>query len=68
MLPIVGMGGIGKTSLAKDVYHDSWVNSHFAIIVWYSVVGKLDINNVLHVVCESAESLVHETHSECKSD
>ncbi|KAI3925303.1 hypothetical protein MKX01_035420 [Papaver californicum] len=37
VVSIVGIGGIGKTSLAQSVYNDDEVKSHFDARVWISV-------------------------------
>ncbi|KAH6781320.1 hypothetical protein C2S51_006613 [Perilla frutescens var. frutescens] len=40
ILPIVGMGGIGKTTLATNVYHNSNIMRQFKYRVWITVSQK----------------------------
>ncbi|CAI9090356.1 OLC1v1025119C1 [Oldenlandia corymbosa var. corymbosa] len=47
IVSIVGMPGLGKTSLATKVYNDNSVLHHFHVRAWCSISKALDKKNVL---------------------
>ncbi|GJN15723.1 hypothetical protein PR202_gb02661 [Eleusine coracana subsp. coracana] len=53
VLPITGMGGLGKTTFAKVVYNDRRVQKHFELKMWCSVPqAKFDTCSVLKSILE----------------
>ncbi|XP_030452985.2 putative disease resistance protein RGA3 [Syzygium oleosum] len=53
VVPIVGIGGIGKTTLAKWVYMDDRVNRHFDHKVWLSMPIDFEVKKIMTDVIES---------------
>ncbi|XP_057761984.1 disease resistance protein RPM1-like [Arachis stenosperma] len=56
VIPIHGMGGLGKTTLAKQVYDDAKVKKRFKIHAWVSVSHPFQIEELL-------KDLVHQLHN-----
>ncbi|KAL2348838.1 hypothetical protein Fmac_002838 [Flemingia macrophylla] len=51
--PIVGMGGLGKTTLAKLVFNDKRVSEHFGLTIWVSVSNDFNMKKILQSILES---------------
>ncbi|XP_015963059.1 disease resistance protein RGA2-like [Arachis duranensis] len=52
--PVVGMGGLGKTTLARWVFNDDRVKQHFDLRIWVCVSTNFNMMRILQSIVESS--------------
>ncbi|KAM3316399.1 hypothetical protein ACQJBY_034480 [Aegilops geniculata] len=60
VLPVVGPGGMGKTTLIQHIYRNQQVQNHFPVMIWICV--SLDFN--LDKVLEQIKTCTHRVEEE----
>ncbi|KAK4580601.1 hypothetical protein RGQ29_024298 [Quercus rubra] len=55
IVPITGIGGLGKTTIAKLVYNDVQVASHFQLRMWVCVSDDFNVPRLIKEILKSAK-------------
>ncbi|XP_044496598.1 putative disease resistance protein RGA3 [Mangifera indica] len=62
IISIVGMGGIGKTTLIKSVFNDNKVSTHFEIKIWVCISEPFDELRIAKAILESLTNSAPNLH------
>ncbi|PWA63986.1 Disease resistance protein [Artemisia annua] len=55
VVSIVGLGGIGKTTLAQVLYNEDKVKDHFELMAWVCVSDEFDVHNISKAIFQGVD-------------
>ncbi|KAL4612484.1 hypothetical protein ACB092_08G202500 [Castanea dentata] len=60
VIPIVGMGGVGKTTLARQIYNNQKIIEHFSLKAWVCVSEEFDVPKITKKILEAVSPQKHD--------
>ncbi|KAM0942955.1 putative virus X resistance protein-like, coiled-coil [Dioscorea sansibarensis] len=60
VVSIVGMGGLGKTTLAKEIYSNNAIKQHFDVCVWMTISQVYIVIDILKIIISRVVGLMRD--------